>query len=97
MTPQESIDTIRMLLDSDHEYYYPMQRVIEAINSAQNFMIHALNMANDERGLRPLYDVLSRSLTLRNTSVLPQDCMYPKGLNIYPTASNPALFYAAEY
>ena len=97
MTSTEAIGLARMLLDSDHEYYFSMARVIQYINQAQDLMIHALHLGDDERGLRTLYDVSNNRTTLSNGAILPNDCMYPKGLNIYPDRTNANIFYSAEY
>ena len=97
MTSTEAIGLVRMLLDSDHEYYFSMARVIQYINQAQDLMIHALHLSDDQRGLRTLYDVSNNRTTLSNGAVLPNDCMYPKGLNIYPDKNNNNIFYSAQY
>ena len=97
MTSTEAIGLVRMLLDSDHEYYFSMTRVIQYINQAQDLMIHALHLSDDQRGLRTLYDVSNARTILSNGAVLPSDCMYPKGLNIYPDKTNNNIFYSAQY
>ena len=88
MTYQESIDFIRILLDSDHEYYCSISMVESAINEAQSNVVNILHVSGDERGLRTLYDIAyynspTNVVTgIQNDISIPSKCRYPKGLTV---------------
>ena len=102
MTYQESIDFIRILLDSDHEYYCNIQMVESAVNEAQSTLLNLLHITGDERGLRPLYDLTyyntpsNVSAGMPNGVPSPVKCRYPKGLTVNMTSAsgNPISLFA---
>ena len=57
MTYQECVRFIRILLDSDHEYYCNIQMLESAVNEAQSTLLNILHVSGDERGLRTSYDI----------------------------------------
>lgn len=102
MTYQESINFIRILLDSDHEYYCNIAMVESAVNEAQSTLLNILHVTGDERGLRTLYDTTYYNSPsnvvagLPNNVPLPSKCRYPKGLtvNMVSASGNPISLFA---
>ena len=88
MTYQDCIDFIRTLLDTDHEDYYADKDIINAVREAQSVIVNTLHISEDERGLRPLYDVshykngITSYIPLTDGTEVDGKCKYPKGLVI---------------
>lgn len=94
MTIPDCISTVRMLLDSDHEYYYDINGVANEINMAQDLLIYSMHEADDERGLRPLYDTTTDRENIKNNTILNSDVLFPRSLIIYPDPESTVSFHA---
>ena len=102
MTYQECVRFIRILLDSDHEYYCNIQMLESAVNEAQSTLLNILHVSGDERGLRTSYDITFYNTPtnvvagLTNNVPLSIKCRYPKGLtvNMMSASGNPISLFA---
>ncbi len=57
MTAEQTMKTVRMLIDERRDFFWNDDLIINAINHAQMQLIHKAIQAGDERLLRPLYRV----------------------------------------
>ena len=79
MTPQETIDVVRMLLDDSVSWYIPMRELINCINKAQLISIARYHMESDERALRPLYIT---DVNVVHNSFASRQILYPRACRI---------------
>ena len=79
MTPQETIDVVRMLLDDSVNWYVPIREIVRCVNEAQRALIEAYHQTSDERALRPLYVTDYNVSDLGFTSAMIQ---YPRACRI---------------
>lgn len=84
MTAEETVQTIRMLLDDSRDTYFVLSEINKVVNEVQMRFIHEAYTKEDERLLRPLYRYNTFSNGDKVLSVEGEKLLYPKSCRLTP-------------
>lgn len=84
MTAEETIRTIRMLLDDSRDWFFSLAEINQTVNDVQLRFIHEAYTKEDERLLRPLYRYNIFSYGEKVLSTDNEKLLYPKACRLTP-------------